>query len=233
MTRIKICGLRDPEHARVAIDVGADLLGVVFAESPRQATLPQARALRSAVGPRIELFEADTAAFDTAIDGAGRPLLIGVFARQSADEINRIAAAADLDAVQLSGGEHPALVARLTRPVIRVHHVDADSTIEQLLTRVAERPPTIAALETKSAQGGGSGRTFDWSIAAAVARRHPIMLGGGLNPGNVADAIEQVAPWAVDVSSGVEAETGIKDADKIRAFIANARGALAGTRGRA
>ena len=97
MTRVKICGLREPEHARVAIDAGADMLGIIFAASPRRATLEQARALRSVVGPRIELFEADTATFDAAIDHAGRPLLVGVFARQSADEINRVAAAVDLD----------------------------------------------------------------------------------------------------------------------------------------
>lgn len=243
MTRVKICGLREPEHARVAIDAGADMLGILFAASPRRATVEQARALRGVVGPRIELFEADTATFDTAIDQAGRPLLVGVFARQSADEINRIVAAVDLDVVQLSGGEHPALVARITRPVIRVHHVDAGSTVELLTARVAQRPATVAALETKSAQGGGSGRTFDWSIAAAVARDHRIMLGGGLNPDNVAAAVVAVRPWAVDVSSGVESETrmhgesetcengergGVKDPDKIRDFIARAHAALAG-----
>jgi len=232
MTRVKICGLRDPADAQVAIDAGADLLGVVFAESPRRATLEQARALRSVTGPRIELFEADTPSFDAAIDRAGRPLLVGVFAGQSADEINRIVSAVDLDVVQLSGGEHPALVGRLTRPVIRVHHVAAnepevvpESVVAQLTTRVAEQPSTIAALETQSEQGGGSGQTFDWSIAAAVAKEHAIMLGGGLNPENVVRAIEAVGPWAVDVSSGVEVEKGIKDADKIRAFVASSRSA--------
>ena len=132
--------------------------------------------------------------------------------------------------------------------MIRVHHVDAESTIERLTARVAQQPATVAALETKSAQGGGSGRTFDWSIAAAVARDRPIMLGGGLDPDNVAAAVAAVRPWAVDVSSGVEAEAnirevsetgksgepgGVKDPDKIRDFIARAQAAPAGTGDRA
>ncbi|MCY3918828.1 MAG: phosphoribosylanthranilate isomerase, partial [Chloroflexi bacterium] len=112
MTRVKICGLRNPRDALAARDAGADLLGVIFAKSPRRASLAQARAIRAAIGPRIELFRADPAHFDNAVDELGRPLLVGVFAGQPADEIVRIAAEADLDLIQLSGGEHPELIAR-------------------------------------------------------------------------------------------------------------------------
>ncbi len=225
MTRVKICGLRHPQDALIARDAGADMLGVIFAESPRRASLGQARAIRAALGPRIELFESDATAFGAAIDRAGRPLLVGVFARQPADEIVRIAAAADLDVIQLSGGEHPAFATRLTRPVIRVHHVDAATDADALLDRVAGGPPSVAALDTRSEQGGGSGRTFDWAIAAAIARIRPIMLSGGLGPDNVAAAIRRVRPWAVDVASGVEERPGVKSADRIRDFIGHARAA--------
>ena len=172
MTRVKICGLRNPQDARAARDAGADLLGVIFAKSPRRASLAQARAIRAAIGPRIELLRADTDHFDNAIDELGRPLLVGVFAGQPADEIVRIAAEADLDLIQLSGGEHPELIGRLTRPVIRVHHVGAETNADVLLARIAQGPPSVAALDTQSARGGGSGRTFDWAIAAAIAA-HP------------------------------------------------------------
>ena len=226
--RVKICGLREPAHARVAIDAGADFLGVTFAESPRRLTLEQARAIRTVAGPRVEVFSADAETLSAAIDGVGRPLLVGVFARQSADEINRIIAAVDLDLVQLSGGEHPSLAARLPRPVIRVHHIDTATTAEALLTALrredAVPPPTLTHLDTHSDIGGGSGRTFDWSIAAAVARERPIMLAGGLTPENVAGAVLAVRPWALDVASGVESEER-KDPDKIRAFVSAARAA--------
>ena len=204
MTRVKICGLRDPQDARMARDAGADMLGVIFAESPRRASIAQARAIRAMLGPRIELFRPDTDHFGVAVDEVGRPLLVGVFARQPADEIVRITAEVDLDVIQLSGGEHPELVARLPRPVIRVHHVDAGTDPDALLRRISQGPPTVPALDTYSAQGGGSGRTFDWRIAGAIARIRPIILSGGLTPDNVAAAIERVHPWAVDVSSGVE-----------------------------
>lgn len=220
--RVKICSLRDAQHARVAVDAGADLLGIIFADAPRRASLEQARAIRSAVGPRIEVFEPTSDAFDEAIDAAGRPLLVGVFARQSPDEINRIAAAVDLDLVQLSGGEHPSLVARLTRPAIRAVHVKPGADADALLADAARTPPSFTLLDAKSGQGGGVGAAFDWSIAAAVAIARPLLLAGGLTPGNVAAAVSQVAPWGVDVSSGVETD-GAKDPEKIRAFIRAAK----------
>ena len=233
MTRVKICGLRNPQDARAARDAGADLLGVIFAKSPRRASLARARAIRAAIGPRIELFRADPAHFDNAVDELGRPLLVGVFAGQSADEIVRITAEADLDLIQLSGGEHPELIARLTRPVIRVHHVGAETNADTLLARIAQGPPSVAALDTQSKRGGGSGRTFDWAIAAAIARIRPIMLSGGLTPDNVAAAIDRVHPWAVDVASGVERRSekdgrlrpGVKSPDLVRSFIQNVRDA--------
>ena len=222
--RVKICGLREPEHARVAMDGGADFLGVVFAKSRRQVSLQDAGAIREVAGPRIELFESDARSFAAAIDRAGRPLLVGVFARQTPDEINRIIAAVDLDLVQLSGGEHPSLAGRIARPVIRTVHVGPGTAVDAVRAAVARPPQTVILLDTKSPTGGGSGAPFDWSVAAAVARGRPVMLAGGLVAANVGEAVRQVQPWALDVSSGVETD-GRKDAEKIRAFIAAARAA--------
>ena len=237
--RVKICGLREPAHARAAIDAGAGFLGVTFAESPRRLTLEQARAIRAVTGPPIEVLGAGPGSLGAAIDGAGRPLLVGVFASQSADEINSTIAAVDLDLVQLSGGQHPSLAAQLHRPVIRVHHIDATTTPEALLATLREQdavpPPSLAHRDPHAGLGGGSGRTFDWRIAAAVAQERPIMIAGGLTPENVAGAVKAVRPWAVDVASGVESETHTndgterrKDPGKIRAFIAAARSGVAG-----
>ncbi len=221
---IKICGLRETAHVDAAIEAGADFLGIVFAESPRRVSLERARAIRTRVGPRVEVLDATASAFTQARRAAGRPLLVGVFAGQPPDEINRVAASADLDVVQLSGGEHPSLAARLTRPVLRAVHVESGDAAERVLGAADRSPPTVTLLDTRDASvRGGSGRAFDWSIAAAVARARPIMLAGGLTPDNVGEAIEQVRPWAVDVSSGVETD-GAKDPMKIAAFVAAARG---------
>ena len=221
--QVKICGLREAQHAKVAMDAGAAMLGMIFADVPRRIAMSEARAIRAIAGPRLEVLESDVGSFDTAIQSAGRPLLVGVFARQSPDEINRVINETDIDVVQLSGGEHPSIVARLTRPVIRAIHVDAKSSADAIQREASRKPQTVALLDTKSEHGGGSGATFDWSLAAAVAADVPLMLAGGLTPDNVAGAVERVSPWAVDVSSGVETN-GRKDADKIRAFIAAAKG---------
>ena len=219
---VKICSLREARHAKVAIDAGASMLGMIFADAPRRITIGEARAIRTVVGPRIEVLESDTRSFNAAIQSAGRPLLVGVFARQSPDEINRVVDETDIDVVQLSGSEHPSIAARLTRPVIRAIHVDVDSRVETIQRDAARIPRTVTLLDTKTQQGGGSGAMFDWSLALAVAAEVPFMLAGGLTPDNVADAVERVRPWAVDVSSGVETD-GRKDANKIRAFIAAAK----------
>ena len=117
--------------------------------------------------------------------------------------------------------------------MIRVHHVGAETNADTLLARIAQGPPSVAALDTQSKRGGGSGRTFDWAIAAAIARIRPIMLSGGLTPDNVANAIDRVHPWAVDVASGVERRSekdgrlrpGVKSPDLVRSFIQNVRDA--------
>ena len=222
-THTKICGLRDPDTARVALDAGVDLVGVVFAESRRRVDVATALAIRKVLGPRAEILDSSAEAIDRALDDH-RPLLVGVFAKQTSDEINRIVAQVDLDLVQLSGGEHPSITARLQRPVIRVIHVDDSATVAATLADAERQPESVTMLDTKSEIGGGSGQPFDWSIALGVARMRPIMLAGGLSSHNVQDAIAQVRPWGVDVSSGVETD-GDKDHDKICAFVAAARAA--------
>ena len=228
---VKICGLREIVHVDVAVANGADLVGVVFAESPRRASVEQARAIRARLGPRIPILNAEASSVTAARKAAGRPLLVGVFAGQAPEAINHIAVGADLDLVQLSGGEHPALAGRLNRPVLRVLHVGPEDSSERLLAEARRQPPTITLLDTQDAtRRGGSGRSFDWSIATAVAAQRPLMLAGGLRPENVAMAVAQVRPWAVDVSSGVERD-GRKDPAKIAAFIKAAAQAPATMRG--
>ena len=223
MTFVKICSVREVEHAEWAREAGADAIGMIFADAPRRIDLKAARAVRRELGPRIEILDARCETLERERQAANQPILVGVFARQTIDEIERVLDRVDLDVVQLSGGEHPALAARVRRPVLRAVHVDYGMTPAAVLREIDRAPNTIPHLDAKSAHGGGAGKPIDWSLAAEVASQRPLVLAGGLNPENVADAVAQVRPWAVDVSSGVETD-GVKDRAKIRAFIAAAKG---------
>ena len=147
-----------------------------------------------------------------------------LFADQPVEDVNGIAEAAGLDLVQLSGGEDDDFAARISLPVIRAIHVAEGAKPEDILDRATPGTSVGILLDTavKGARGG-SGIAFDWTVAAEAAERLPFMLAGGLTPENVADAVAQVRPWAVDVSSGVETD-GVKDIDKVRAFIRAVKG---------
>jgi phosphoribosylanthranilate isomerase len=149
-----------------------------------------------------------------------RPLTIGVFADQLINEVNEIAEEVGLDLVQLSGDESWEDCLLVTKQVLQIVHVSALDSPSDALNHV--QPGFAIALGLDSAHGvyrGGSGETFDWEVARAIAARIPIMLAGGLNSENVAEAISMVGPWIVDVSSGTETD-GIRDLSRINAFVA-------------
>ncbi len=224
MTYVKICGVSDPRHARVAAACGADFVGIVFAPSPRQVTMGQAKAVAKALGkkPGKPLAASDAATVEAALK-ARRPLLVGVFADQNHDTINQIAEEVGLDLVQLSGSEPWDVNAHLQRPVLKCMKMRDGETAADLLAHyhggaLLLLDPFVPGVY------GGTGRTLDWAIAAEIARKTPTVLAGGLTPNNVGEAVRSVQPWAVDVSSGIETE-GVKDPQKIRAFIAAAKSA--------
>ncbi len=222
MTFVKICSVRAVEHVVWAREAGADEIGMIFADAPRRIDLKVARAVRRELGPRVEILESRTDTFERERRAADQPLLVGVFARQSVDEIERVLDQVDLDVVQLSGGEHPALAGRIRRAVVRVVHMADGMDAGSVVREIDRAPDAVAMLDASSRQGGGTGERVDWSLAAQVAAQRPVVLAGGLNPDNVGEAVRTVRPWAVDVSSGVETE-GAKDREKIRAFIAAAK----------
>jgi phosphoribosylanthranilate isomerase len=222
MTLVKICGVSDPAHARAAAALGADFIGMVFAPSRRQVTLGQAK--RIAGGLRKEDEPAATGSDVAAVVEVlqrHRPLLVGVFADQDADTINAICDDVGLDLVQLSGSEPWEVCAHIGRPIFKCMKVRDNETAEQLLVHVHEGAIVLLDPYVEGTYGG-TGKTLDWNVAAEVARRIPTVLAGGLTPENAAEAVRIVHPWAVDVSSGVETE-GVKDTEKIRAFIAAAK----------
>jgi phosphoribosylanthranilate isomerase len=245
MSLVKICGIRDPETAIETAKAGADFIGLIFAESRRQVTPQECHDVCEAIrgierrAPGVARFDGPEpgevkgaswfGAWAEAIDTNAwrwRPLIVGVFAGMSADEVNDIASAAGLDLVQLSGGEPADFIRKVERPVIRAVHVGETTTADDIYDESVElRTAAALLLDTASDRArGGTGERFDWSVAAEAAPRLPFLLAGGLTPENVGEAIAQVRPWGVDVSSGVETD-GKKDIEKIRAFIRAAKGA--------
>ena len=161
--------------------------------------------------------------------GVRGPKLVGVFANQPLSQVNHILTQCGLDMAQLSGHEPMKYTLRVERPVIQAIHVPTDQPqdlLVDLLHRLLEEMASHDILPLLDPQvdnaPGGTGATFDWAIAQDLAPGHSFLLAGGLTPDNVAQAVQQVQPWGVDVSTGVET-AGLKDPEKIRSFIQNAR----------
>jgi len=204
-THIKICGVREADHARWAIEAGADYIGVQFAEgSPRQVEIADARNLVAVICAKSSSVEP-----------------VAVFANQSVDLIREVLDNADFRIVQLHGDEGRAFVESLAD--VRVFKAVPYDPAK--IDAWRNPPSNVAALliDTPTKPGeltGGTGRVFDWDALAQLDKTGlpPIILAGGLTPNNVAQAVRTVRPYAVDVSSGVESSRGVKDPALIQAF---------------
>lgn len=227
-TRVKICGLKEADDTRAAVEAGADFIGVVFAEGRRRLSVEQAIRTLEPVPERGSLPFVLTASEGYPVEewyyraaqgiertlAERRPLVVGVFRDQGADEINAIAEAVDLDLVQVGADEPWDMASELDRrPIKTVRGGSASFGSFKV-------GPYLCLLDSDQS---GSGETFPWERAATIALNMPVMLAGGLTADNVAQAIEIVRPWAVDVSSGVERD-GKKDPAMIRDFVQAAKG---------
>jgi indole-3-glycerol phosphate synthase / phosphoribosylanthranilate isomerase len=199
---VKICGLRTKDQLFTAMDAGADMIGLVFYQpSPRYIQPREAKEL-----------------LKTLEEGQIAPNAVGIFVNEEAEFINDIVERVGLHVVQLHGDEPPEFCKRIKRPVIKGLRLNSMADF-RMVDEYGEATWRVL-LDTPAAKWGGTGETHNWNLARLVAQRMPIVLAGGLTPENVAEAIRQVHPWGVDVSSGVETN-GNKGADKIRAFIEN------------
>ena len=188
---VKICGITRLEDAEAAVAYGASAVGFLFwPNSPRFIDPFRARAIVAALPPLVSV--------------------VGVFVNQPAEYINGVASLVGLSAVQLHGDETVAFVNLMRRPVIKAIGVGPDTTAADWPDRA-----TLLLDAHDVYRRGGTGRTIDWSAAAAIASRRRVLLAGGLTPENVGEAVGRVRPSGIDVSSGVEASPGIKDHRKL------------------
>ena len=198
VVRSKICGITRIEDALIAAEAGADAIGLVFyAKSPRAVSIQQARDIVAALP-----------AFVTTV---------GLFVNASREELNDVLAGVALDLLQFHGDESPAECESYQRPYIKALRVKPGDDIAQLAAPYAKARGILLDTYVPGVPGG-TGAAFDWSLVPSGLLQ-PLILAGGLSAANVQAAIEQVRPYAVDVSGGVEAGKGIKDAAKIRAFM--------------
>ena len=200
-TRVKICGITRTQDARAAAEAGADAIGLVFyPPSPRYLSTERAVEIRDALPPFVQSVA----------------LFVNADAAQVAQVIGRVRPAL----LQFHGEETPEFCAQFGMPYVKACRVRAGVDALEYL-----RPFSRAAAwlyDSYVPEYGGVGERFDWSLLPA-ARERPLILSGGLSPGNVAEAVRRVRPWGVDVSSGVESAKGVKDAARIAAFIAEVR----------
>jgi phosphoribosylanthranilate isomerase len=200
--RVKICGITRLQDLHAACDAGADALGFVFYEkSPRHLSIATAAALLRELPPFVQS--------------------VGLFVNAEPAFIEAVLNAVPLDLLQFHGDETPADCARYGRPYIKAVRVNRET---DLLKCAADIDAARGLLLDAYVPGvpGGTGERFDWRLIPPDLPK-PVILSGGLTPDNVADAVQRVRPWAVDVSSGVEVSKGIKDAHKIAQFIAKAK----------
>lgn len=214
MVEIKICGIKDLSAVDAALKAGADMVGLVFfPPSPRSVSLAKGAALAARARGKARVVALTVDADDALLDGIAAQVAPGL--------------------LQLHGKETPARVSEIRKrtgiPVMKALPVAeaADLDIVPAYAAVAEQILFDARPPKDATRPGGHGRAFDWTLLSRVPRSRPIMLSGGLDPDNIAIAIRTVRPDAVDVSSGVEQSPGVKDAQKIVAFVANARAASA------
>ena len=203
MTRVKICGITNLEDALFAAEAGADALGFVF----------YARSLRCIAPDRVREIILRLPPFVAKV---------GVFVNEELDRVRELMAYCHLDYAQLHGDEPPEQVAALAPRAIKAARVRSAADVERLSAYQAAAYLLDTYHPTKL---GGTGKTWDWELAMEAKKYGPIILAGGLTPQNVTAAIERVHPYAVDVSSGVEAAPGVKDHQKVQCFIFAAKGA--------
>ena len=198
--KVKICGLSRPDDIACAVEAGADMVGFIFAPSPRRVTPVRVQELITAVPAHV--------------------FKVGVFVNEELETVQRIVEECALDFAQLHGSESPAYCEELGPIGVKVIRV---GTMQDIAC-MAEYPCKVFVLDTYDPHlAGGTGRAFDHAIAVKAREYGDIILAGGLNADNVAEAVRNVQPWGVDVSSGVEHEKGIKDHERIREFIKRAK----------
>jgi phosphoribosylanthranilate isomerase len=220
---VKICGTTSLEDAQLAVEAGANALGFVFAASPRRVTPDQVAAITARLPRTVEKY--------------------GVFVDAGFDEIVSTAKVAGLTGVQLHSSRDPMLPLRLrehfsdipARPRLGILQVLHFTTPEELASALESlhQDHALDAVLIDSRAGtavGGTGRPFDWEAARATFRRNAphlrLLAAGGLSPENVAEAIQTLQPWGVDVVTGVESAPGRKDPERVRTFVASARAAF-------
>jgi len=212
---VKICGVSTPDALDVAIEAGADMLGFVFfPPSPRHLPYERARSL----GERVR----------------GRALKVALSVDAADEQFSAMVEALQPDFLQLHGTETPERVrmvhGRFGIPIMKALPIASPADLARIAdyATVADRLIFDARPPQEATRPGGLGNRFDWHLLEHVETDKPFMLSGGLNPGNVSEALRITRAAGVDVSSGVESSPGVKDADKIRAFIAAVRAATAG-----
>ncbi len=204
---VKICGITCEEDALLAVAMGADAVGFVFAPSPRQVAVGRAADIVKRLPPDV--------------------LTVGVFRDEAPERVVELVGSAGLGAAQLHGHENEETT-RWVRERVSVV-IKAFPGGDPLLERAASFGADIVLVDSASP---GSGRVFDWSLAEGAPSGLRVLLAGGLTPDNVGDAVRRVRPWGVDVATGVEVAPGRKDASKVRSFVNAARAAEpAGHRG--
>ena len=197
MIRIKICGITNVEDALLATEMGADALGFVFSKSSRRIDADQAQEIISQLPPFISL--------------------TGVFVNESVEIVKHVARKCGLNILQFHGDEDLEYLEHFHRKIVKGFSIKTEKDLEPI---PLYKEVHAFLLDTKvDGKSGGTGKTFDWNLAIKAKQYGRIILAGGLTSENVVDAIKQVQPYAVDVSSGIESAPGKKDPEKMKAFI--------------